>query len=268
MAETASSDAASAATAAPRPIDLTEIGETAMALADQRGWAEVSLFDVARAAGVPLAELYRHCRSKRALLEAYARRIDERVLANVDPEDLEEPAKDRLFELLMERFDALKPHRRGLRSVLASVRRDPANALGGLTQLRRSMRAMLEGAGLSTSGLRGELRLDGLCGVYLNALRAFVDDDTEDLSRTMAALDRTLQRVERPAQVLEGEERPDRVLRERVGERVRDGLQRSGLGSRGGSDHAGPTLEGEAVEVAEPFDGTGPEGDPMAPERP
>lgn len=252
-------------------FDLDRVAETAMRLAEAHGWNRVGLLDVARAAGVPLAELYRRCRSKQQLLAAFARKVDADVLENVDPEDLEEPAKDRLFELLMERFDRLKPYRRGVRSILQSARRDPAQALGGLTQLRRSMRVMLEAAGLSGTGLRGELRLTGLCGVYLNALRAFVDDDSEDLSRTMAALDRTLQRVERPAEVLEGRERPGELVREQLGRRVREGLAKRGL-SGSAPEHAGPTLEAEAEEVVEPFDSGGSRNgrarDPMTDPRP
>jgi AcrR family transcriptional regulator len=251
MAETAA--VASSDTA---PIDLDRAAEAAMTLADQRGWNAVSLIDIARASGTSLAELYRHGRSKRRLLVRFARQVDAQVLDQIDPEDLQEPAKDRLFELLMERFDLLKPHRAGLKSILDCYRRDPAQALGGLNEARRSMRNYLEAADLSTAGLRGELRLQGLIAIYLYTLRTFLEDDSEDLSRTMATLDTALRRIERPAQVLDGRERPGELLRERV----RDGLAKRGLGpgATGAEPHEGPILDAEAEEIFEP----GPAADP------
>jgi AcrR family transcriptional regulator len=232
------------------PFDLHRAAEAAMSLADQRGWNAVSMIDIARAAGTSLVELYRHCRSKRQLLVRFARDVDAQVLEQIDPEDLQEPAKDRLFELLMERFDLLKPHRAGLKSILECYRRDPAQALGGLAEVRRSMRAYLEAADLSTSGLRGELRLQGLIAIYLYTLRSFLDDDSEDLSRTMATLDTALRRIERPARVLDGRERPGDLVRDRV----RDGLAKRGLtpDAAGAEAYEGPTLEGEAEEIFEP----------------
>ena len=58
---------------------------------------------------------------------------------------------------------------------------------------------MLEAAGISASGPFGLLRTKGLLAVWLAALRVWLADDSNDLSRTMAALDRYLRRAERLA---------------------------------------------------------------------
>jgi hypothetical protein len=58
---------------------------------------------------------------------------------------------------------------------------------------------MLEAAGVSARGLTGGLRVQGLVGVWLYALRAWRKDQSPDLSGTMAALDRALQRAEQAA---------------------------------------------------------------------
>jgi hypothetical protein len=54
---------------------------------------------------------------------------------------------------------------------------------------------MLQAAGVSTVGMRGELRVRGMVAVWLWALRAFERDGTDDLAPTMAALDTALQRA-------------------------------------------------------------------------
>jgi hypothetical protein len=64
---------------------------------------------------------------------------------------------------------------------------------------------MLQAAGVSTVGLRGELRVRGLVGVWIWAMRAFARDQTEDLAPTMAALDKALSRANAAAAWLAGE---------------------------------------------------------------
>jgi hypothetical protein len=56
---------------------------------------------------------------------------------------------------------------------------------------------MLEAAGLSAAGLRGIVRAKTLVGVWLYALRAWKDDESPDLSGTMAAMDKALDQAER-----------------------------------------------------------------------
>ena len=168
--------------------------EAALRLAAKRGWRRISLHEIAAEAGLPLHEAYALHRSKPAILAAFARRIDAVVLAGAAEED-EEPARDRLFDTLMRRFDALRPHRDGLRAVLRDSIGDPS-ALLAVPGLLRSMAWMLEASGISSGGWRGRLHVRVLAGLYLSVLRVFLDDDTADLSRTMAALDRTLRRGE------------------------------------------------------------------------
>ena len=64
------------------------------------------------------------------------------------------------------------------------------------TQLRRSLANMLEAAGLSASGLRGAFRIEGLGVLYACALRVWLKDESADLSKTMAELDKRLGQVE------------------------------------------------------------------------
>jgi hypothetical protein len=96
----------------------------------------------------------------------------------------------------MLRFDALAPHKKAVASILADVPADPLAALTEARPLLRSMAWMLEAAGLSAAGLGGCLRVHGLAGVYLATLRVWLGDDSSDLARTMAALDRNLRRAE------------------------------------------------------------------------
>ncbi|HEX7967502.1 MAG TPA: hypothetical protein VF502_04735 [Stellaceae bacterium] len=168
--------------------------DAALTLAARQGWRDTGLGEIAAEAGLPLNEAYAACPSKLAILAAFHRRIDRAALAGVAA-DSEEPPRDRLFDVLMRRFDALQPHKAALRVILRDGMGDPL-ALLGLPALLRSMGWMLEAAGISAAGWWGRLRANLLAGLYLSVLRIFLGDDSADLTQTMAALDRRLRRAE------------------------------------------------------------------------
>jgi len=166
----------------------------AMELAVERGWRRLALADIAERAGVPLAELVEHFPSRGAILGAYVKTVDSRMLAGGGESG--EAARDRLFDVIMRRFEAMAPERRALWVILRESGDDPLALLCGARRFLHSMALTLEAAGLSSSGLGGLARIKGLSIIYLTALRTFLSDDSADLARTMAALDRSLRRTE------------------------------------------------------------------------
>jgi AcrR family transcriptional regulator len=179
-----------------KPADLPKrVFDAALGLAAERGWSAIALADIAAAAKLSLAELYAAYPSKSAILAALSRDVDRRVLAEAEI-DMTETPRDRLFDVLMKRFDALAPYRDGLAAIARDAGRDPIMVLCGAGSLLRSMAAMLEAAGISSGGLAGTLRAKGLGAIYLATLRDWFRDDTTDKAKTMAALDGRLRRAE------------------------------------------------------------------------
>ena len=161
-----------------------------------RPWSKVALVDIAREAGVSISDIYRHNRSRQAVLCGLHRRIDLEMLAA--PLDAGSP-KDRLFDLLMRRFDALAPLKPAFKNGVAELRRGrlatlEAGLVGGL-RLHRSMIWVLEAAGLEGSCVVNELRAKVLSVAYLSAFRAWLEDESPDLTKTMATLDKNLGRA-------------------------------------------------------------------------
>ncbi len=168
----------------------------AMELAAERGWRRTGLADVARAVPAPLGELYRRFPTRAALLAGVAELADAAVLAGDIPLDESESARDRIFDVMMRRFDALVPHRAGLASVMRDLPREPLTALAFSGAYARSMAWMLRAAGLDPDGPGGAALVAGLGAVHARVMRTFLKDDTADLARTMAALDAELRRAE------------------------------------------------------------------------
>ena len=168
--------------------------DAALRLAARQGWRAIGLGAIAAEAGLPLDQAYAACPSKLAILAAFHRRIDRAALGGPAIES-DASARDRLFDMLMRRFDALQPHKAALRAILRDSLGDPAALLDAPAVLR-SMGWMLEAAGISAAGWRGGLRTQLLAGLYLLVLRDFLEDDSADLAKTMAALDRRLRRAQ------------------------------------------------------------------------
>jgi ubiquinone biosynthesis protein COQ9 len=169
---------------------------SAFAMAAKEGWGSVTVINAARAGALPLEKARRRFPGKNAILLRFGQHADSLAL-----EDAPEtgPTRERLFDLLMRRFDALQTHRAGMLALLHSLPADPPAALLLAAATAKSMGWMLEAAGVKTTGLRGILATDGLIAVWLYALNAWQRDDSPDLSTTMAALDRALARAEQAA---------------------------------------------------------------------
>lgn len=176
--------------------------ESMLDLAGREGWQAVTLPAIAEGAGAKLSELYPAWRSRMAVLAAFMRRVDREVVETDFTFAPEDTPRDRLFEVLMRRFDALQPHRDAVRRIRSGVMRDPAASAAMVPQLGCSMAWMLEAAGLPSDGIAGKIKIAGLTGVWLRCVATWVDDETQDMSRTMAELDRALKRADRWAEAL------------------------------------------------------------------
>lgn len=178
------------------PIDA--LISAALELAATKSWRDVTLIEIARTAGLPVADCYDHCRGKGDILRQFVRKIDREVLADLDDADFDEPGHDRLIAVIMARFDALAPYRPALRSILAAYGDlGPADYLRAIKTHFGSMRWMLEAAGFRTGGLHGSLRVAALTGIYVRCFKRWLEDDSPDFAPTMAFLDQELSRASR-----------------------------------------------------------------------
>jgi AcrR family transcriptional regulator len=176
-----------------------------MALLAERSFEEISLADIAERADLSLAELRDLFDGKVAILAARTKATDRAVLggADADADMADEPPRERLFDVLMRRFEVMANDKEAVRSLMRSARRNPGLALE-LNQLAvNSQQWMLTAAGIGASGPRGMLRAQGLAVMFAQVARIWVDDDDPGLARTMSALDRTLARGQRLSGLLD-----------------------------------------------------------------
>jgi AcrR family transcriptional regulator len=174
-----------------------------MALLAEHSFEQIGLAEVAGRAGLKLSQLRAEFGSTLAIFAGHIKDIDRAVLAGGDADMAEEPARERLFDVLMRRLEALAPYKEAVRSLLRSARRNPGLAFALNAMAVRSQRWMLEAAGIGASGPRGALRAQGAALMFARVLAVWVDDDKPGLDRTMAMLDRGLASAARWAGLLD-----------------------------------------------------------------
>lgn len=165
---------------------------SAFSLIAGEGWARLSIAEAARRGGLDLAMARKRFPSKLTMLMRFNTMADAAALTDALTEG---PVRDRVFDVVMRRVDALQAHRLGVVALLRDLPKDPLTAFALYPTSLRSMAWLLEGIGLTAQGLRGTLRTHGMLALWLATVRAWVNDDSEDLSATMAALDKALDRA-------------------------------------------------------------------------
>ena len=198
MARKPKRDRKAPSAAPPRgTTDRDKAIDALMALLAEHSFEQIGLAEIAGRAGLKLSQLRAEFGSTLAILGGHIKDTDRTVLAGGDADMAEEPPRERLFDVLMRRLEALAPYKDAVRSIMRSARRNAGLALALNAMAVRSQSWMLEAAGIGASGPRGALRAQGAALMFARVLTVWIDDDEEGLDRTMAALDRGLSSAER-----------------------------------------------------------------------
>lgn len=172
-----------------------KIINAALDLAAQGKWELVELSDIAQSAGVEYGDAFELFDEKTDILAAYDRRVNRRAIEAADLGE-DTSCREKLFDLLMERFDILNEDRVALLNIMRSFKGDPKEAILSAPHLGKSMSHILGAAGMSTKGISGALRVTGMIGLYLYVVKTWKEDDSADMGKTMAALDKALDKCE------------------------------------------------------------------------
>lgn len=166
--------------------------KAALDLAAERPWQDVTLRDIADRSDVALADLRNDFSGKPAILAKFIRMVDDAVLAKAPGRDAGQPARDRVFDVLMTRLEVLEPYKAAIRSIAEA----PGTGLSIAKNAMASQAWMLHAAGIPTDGPLGTARVAGLASIYSSLLRTWLEETDLSYPRTMAALDRRLKRGE------------------------------------------------------------------------
>ncbi|WP_373235962.1 hypothetical protein [Cohaesibacter celericrescens] len=162
----------------------------------EQGWRNVSCANIAIETGVEIKLAFLEYRNRYAYVTELVRRIDRYMLDSYDAEMSDEPARERLFDVMMARFEAMQAHRPLIVALTKATRSDPLLSLHLMALSRLTADWFLDVARISPSGIGGIVRKKGALAAYARTFRVWLKDDSEDLSKTMAALDKLLKQGE------------------------------------------------------------------------
>ena len=175
----------------------------ALDLAKDRSWGDVGLAEIAAAANLTLADLRGEFTCKTDILRAFQAEVDAEVLAKARAAGEAQSPRDRLFDIVMTRFESMQPYKPALKRIAAYLCCSPGESAALLCSSLASQYWMLAGAGAKLDGPGGALRVTGLAAIYGKVFRVWLDDDTPSLDKTMAALDKRLGKGERMLSAIE-----------------------------------------------------------------
>ena len=168
--------------------------DAALKLAETSKWGALTLAEIAQEAGLTLKDFH-GLADKDDLSEGVETLFD--AAMSDEPVDADETARTRLFDVIMLRFEAMEEVRDGAMSYL----RWRDRSFDGLASRLKSRAATAKWA-LTCAGLDGSsqiprgVQIASLGWAIAQAERAWREETSADLSRTMAALDAELIKIE------------------------------------------------------------------------
>jgi AcrR family transcriptional regulator len=185
-----------------KPDIRKKLVTAALGLAASHAWERLTLEQIAKAAKVSATETKKLFPNVNDVLVALVARVDDEVATAIRRPLSKGTARDRLFEVMMARFDILQKHRSAFLKIIAAIKRDPSLARILLPAQTQAMQKMLTLAGLKQDGVKQLMATTGLMVIYGASLHGWERDESKDMARTMAALDRYLRYADKGAEIL------------------------------------------------------------------
>ncbi len=210
--------------------------QAALELAGTRAWSALTLSDIAAASGLTLNDFH-GVASVESLAEAAERHFDKAMSG--EGIDLDETPRERLFDVIMLRFEAMEERRAGVLSLVHYRENSPLRLARHLAARKASADWALVSAGLDGADqvVPRDIRSVAVAYAMAQAERAWRKETDPGFARTMSKLDEELRKLEDGA---------GRFSRFRGGRRAKSGETTS----EPWSDE--PPASGESVGPTEP----------------
>lgn len=171
-----------------------DLARAALNVAAATPWREVTLVKLAHAASRPVSDFYPATMGD--AVDAAEEAFDRAIAEDLDALAPDQSVRDRLFDLIMRRFEAMEPHRAAVLAMEQGLDRDPVLIAAAHQRHVRCARWVLTLAGLEADGMSGNARAQGLGVIIGQARAAWRGDEAGDFNKTMASLDKNLRRAE------------------------------------------------------------------------
>ncbi len=161
------------------------------------GWDKFSVEKLSTKENIPVKDLKVIFKCKYSIVDKFSRMIDKSIESKLRIQDFRDSSKkDILFELIMMRFDEMEEFKGSLAKVLDASKNKPL-LISIITQnVMNTMDFFLELSNSYNNYAFDVLKKNFLFLIYSITFKTWLSDNTEDLSKTMAELDKLLSTAE------------------------------------------------------------------------
>ncbi len=160
---------------------------------EKSGWKSFSLQKLSYAEKIPINEIKIFFKSEITILDEFSKMIDIKVEKSFDYEELTNTSvKDNLFELIMLRLEYMQPYRNALKSIKSSFKSDPLVAKSVAKNVMNSLDFYLELTNAFNDTFLDIFKKKSIFLIYSYIFMIWLEDDSDELSKTMSELDKLL----------------------------------------------------------------------------
>jgi hypothetical protein len=161
------------------------------------GWEEFSLEKLSTKEKIPINDLKVFFKCKNSIVDKFSRMIDKKIESKLRIDDFKDSSKkDILFELIMMRFDEMEGYKGSLVKILDVSKNKPLLISIITKNVMNTMDFFLELSNSYNNYAFDFLKKNFLFFIYSITFKTWLSDDTDDLSKTMAELDKLLSTAE------------------------------------------------------------------------
>ena len=160
---------------------------------EKSGWKSFSLQKLSDTEKIPINEIKIFFKSEITILDEFSKMIDIKVEKSFDYEELTNTSvKDNLFELIMLRLEYMQPYRNALKSIKSSFKSDPLVAKSVAKNVMNSLDFYLELTNAYNDSFLDIFKKKSIFLIYSYIFMIWLEDDSDELSKTMSELDKLL----------------------------------------------------------------------------
>ncbi len=165
----------------------------AFQMIEKLGWQNFSLKRLADEEKISIAEINQIFRKKEDILKEFSSMIDLQVEKNFDFRDLESSStKDNLFELIMLRLELMRPYKKALKSIILVFRSNLSMIKSVSFKILNSLDFYLELTNAYDGSFFDIFKKKVILFIYTQTFMVWINDDSEEMSKTMSELDKML----------------------------------------------------------------------------
>ena len=160
---------------------------------EKSGWKSFSLQKLSYAEKIPINEIKIFFKSEITILDEFSKMIDIKVEKSFDYEELTKTSvKDNLFELIMLRLELMQPYRNALKNIKNSFKSEPQTAKSVAKNVMNSLDFYLELTNALNDSFLDIFKKKSIFLIYSYIFMIWLEDDSDELSKTMSELDKLL----------------------------------------------------------------------------